>query len=91
MSVDFKPTLAPILDALVLSFIICEERRRDASRERYYDHAAGGRAFALAANNASSAAAAIAMANAANASALAASASANAACMSPPPYSGPGC
>ena len=90
MSVDFKPTLAPILDALVLSFIICEERRRDASRERY-GHAAGGRAFALAANNASSAAAAIAMTNAANASALAASASANAACMSPSPYSGPGC
>ena len=44
MNVDFKATLAPILDALLLSFIICEERRRDASRERY-EYAARGRAW----------------------------------------------
>ena len=35
MNVDFKATLAPILAALLLSFIICEERRRDAARERH--------------------------------------------------------
>ena len=34
MSVDFEPALASILDALVLSFIICEEKRRRQRRQR---------------------------------------------------------
>ena len=32
MSVDYDPALAPMLDALDLSFIICEAKRRRAER-----------------------------------------------------------
>ena len=32
MSIDIDSALMPILDALILSFIICEEKRREAQR-----------------------------------------------------------
>ncbi|KAH9915927.1 uncharacterized protein BXZ73DRAFT_54065 [Epithele typhae] len=34
MSIDFDPSLAQILDALVLSFVICEHKRRARGRSR---------------------------------------------------------
>ena len=44
MSVDFDSALSPILDVLVISFIICEEKRRDSQRSR--NSAAAGAAGA---------------------------------------------
>ena len=32
MSVDYDPSLAPMLDVIVLSFIICVDKRRRAAR-----------------------------------------------------------